>query len=420
MQQPDGGAALRAKIVAVGTELVDGDTLDTNSAWLAARLIELGIAVRGHATVGDDEQELVAALRTATVGSDVVVVTGGLGATHDAVTRVAVARLAGVALERRDASAGDRSGRTNSADVVASALPAGAEMIDAAGAVPGFVLRVAGVLLLCLPGLPVELRQMTEHRVLPLLRRHAGSAATVSRTVHTAGLAESDVAERCADLADRLSDADNPRLSFLTSHGATRLRVTGRARDVARARALTDPVVAEVVDLLGPAVVGLDDQGIEAVVARQLRRRGWTLAVAESITGGGVGARLVTVPGASEWFAGGVIAYATAAKTRLAAVPDRVLAEHGPVSEETAVALATGVRNRLDADAALAVVGLAGPTTQGQRRVGTVCLAAVVPPAVVRTRTVQLPPQSRQDLQQSGATAALDHLRRCLAAVRAT
>jgi nicotinamide-nucleotide amidase len=268
--------------------------------------------------------------------------------------------------------------------------------------------------------MPSEMRQMTERSVLPLLRRHGGLATTVRRTVHTAGIGESAVAERCAEVVARLATVGTPQLALLASGGQVRVQITARGPDASAVRALTDPIVDEVIDLLGPAVVGVDDEDIEFGVARQLERRGWTLAVAESITGGGVGARLVTVPGASTWFAGGVIAYATAAKPVLADVPDRVLAEHGPVSEETAAALATGVRDRLHADVALAVVGEAGPTTQGRHEVGTVCLAVALPPDAVHTRTVRLPPRSRVDLQQFAATAALDHLRRRLTAAPST
>lgn len=423
MPRPD-GIGLRAHLVAVGTELAVGDTVDTNSPWLATRLVELGIEVDGHTTVGDDSDRLVAALRSAMAGSDIVLVTGGLGPTSDDLTRFAVADLAGVALERRQELAtairayfADFERPMPQVNLVQADLPVGAEVLDPVGTAPGFALRIAGVLIVCLPGVPSEMRQMTERSVLPLLRRHGGLAATVRRTVHTAGIAESAVAERCADLVARLASSGSLRLAFLASRGQTRVQITARGPDATSARALTDPIVDQVVALLGTAVVGIDDEGIEFAVARQLESRGWTLAVAESITGGGVGARLVTVPGASAWFVGGVVAYATPSKPVLASVPERVLAEHGPVSEETAGALATGVRERLEVDVALAVVGEAGPTTQGHQKVGTVCLAVAVPPGALHTATVQLPPWSRGDLQQFAASAALDLLRRHLAAV---
>lgn len=423
MQPPETAPGVRAHIVTVGTELVAGDAVDTNAAWLAATLFALGVDVRGHSTVGDDRDELLAVLRSATTGSDVVVVTGGLGPTPDDLTRFAIADLAGVALERRrDLADGIRAYFSAlerpmpPVNLVQADLPVGADAIEPVGTAPGFTVRIAGVLVICLPGVPSEMRRMTERSVVPLLRRSARLRPTVRRTVHTAGIAESAVAERCADLVDRLSTGDTVRVAFLASRGQTRIQLTASASDVTAAQAILAPIVDEVVDLLGPAVVGIDDQGIEFAIARAVQRRGWTLAVAESITGGGVGARLVTVPGASTWFAGGVIAYATTAKPILAGVPERVLAEHGPVSEETAAALATGVRDALQVDVALAVVGEAGPSAQGDRDVGTICLAVVLPPDVVHTRTVQLPPRSRIDLQQFGASVALDHLRRRLAA----
>jgi nicotinamide-nucleotide amidase len=256
---------------------------------------------------------------------------------------------------------------------------------------------------------------MMERTVVALLRRRGARAVTVSRTVHTAGIAESDVAERCAAVVDRVRSVGRVHVAFLSSQGQTRVRVTARAPDVAAARTLVDPVVMDIVDRLGSAVVGVDDEGLEQAIAHLLVARGWTLAVAESITGGGVGARLVTVPGASSWFAGGVVTYATASKLVLAGVPARVLAEHGPVAEETALALARGVRDRLGADVGLAVTGVAGPTTQGDRPVGTVCLGLVWPGGT-RTRTVELPPRSRVEVQQFAATLVLEYLRRRLSA----
>ncbi|HSJ43473.1 MAG TPA: competence/damage-inducible protein A [Euzebyales bacterium] len=423
MRQPEPGAGLRADVIAVGSELLTGDIVDTNSAWVAQRLSGLGINVRHVTVVGDVLDDLVATLRTAVTAADLVVVSGGLGPTPDDLTRFAVADVAGVPLERRDdlvdgirrffAELGRRMADTN---LVQADLPVGATAIPPAGTAPGFTIEVDGTLVIALPGVPSELHTMMDRSVTPLLRRRGGLAVTVSRTVHTAAVAESDVAERCADVVDRVHRAGRAQVAFLASQGRTRVRVSARARDAAAAHAVVDPVVAEIVDRLGPAVTGLDDEGVEHAIARILGARGWTLAVAESITGGGVGARLVTVPGASGWFTGGVVTYATAAKSVLAAVPERVLAEHGPVSEETARALAVGIRGRLDTDVGLAVVGVAGPTTQGDRRVGTVCVAVAVHGSV-HTRTVHLPPRSRVESQGFATTTALEYLRRRLRAM---
>lgn len=422
MRPPEPGADLRAHVVAVGTELLTGDVLDTNSAWVARRLTGLGIAVRHVTVVGDVHGDLLAALRAALATADVVVVAGGLGPTPDDITRYAASEVAGAPLVRRDdlvdtvrAHFAERGRRMADTNLVQADLPLGADVVPPAGTAPGFTLTVGGTLLVCLPGVPSELEAMMERTVLPLLRLRVGPATIASRTVHTAGAAESEVAERCADLVDRVHRAGRARVAFLAAHGETRLRVTARDTDAAAARAIVDRVVADLVDRLGAIVVGVDEDAVEDAIARLLGARGWTLAVAESVTGGRVGARLVTVPGASGWFLGGVVTYATAAKSALAGVPDRVLAEHGPVSEQTSRALARGVRDRLDADVGLAVVGVAGPTPQGDRPVGTVCLATVAH-GDEHARTVRLPSRSRTDLQRDAATAALEHLRRRLRA----
>ena len=414
---------LTAEIVAVGTELLHGDGVDTNSAWLSRRMVELGIDVRRHTSVGDDLDDLADAVRQAARAHDVVVVTGGLGPTQDDVTRFAIARVAGVALERHADLADrirayfDRLGRDMpQRNLLQADLPRGAHVIAAVGTAPGFALDIAAALVVCLPGVPREMRAMTDAHVVPLLQQRGGLQASVTRTVRTAGVSESAVAERCAALARRLEAAGNPRLAFLASRAETRVRVTARAPDREAALKLAAPVVDELLELLGGWVVGLDDEGTEHAVARLLRRHGWTLSVAESITGGGVGARLVTVPGASEWFMGGVIAYATAAKAVLADVPPALLDVHGPVSEEVAVALAAGVRRRLETAVGLGIVGVAGPTMQAERAVGTLCLGAVLADDTTHARTVELPPRPRQDMQEFGASIALDFLRRRLVA----
>jgi nicotinamide-nucleotide amidase len=415
---------VRAALVAVGDELVNGDVVDTNSAWLARRLVALGVDVRRHVSVDDDLAELTAVLRVAAAAADVVVVSGGLGPTPDDLTRYAVAEVAGVPLERREELVATirghftRRGREMpDTNLVQADLPRGATAIAPVGTAPGFAVEVDGALIACLPGVPSELERMADATLLPLLRRRGGLVATVVRTVHTAGIAESEVAQRAADLVARLASEGGPRLRFLAARGHTRVQVVARGHDAAAARAAADPVVDELVALLGDAVTGLDDEGVEHAVGRSLTRRGWTLAVAESITGGGVGARLVTVPGASAWFSGGVIAYATAAKPALAGVPRAVLDEHGPVSEATAAALAEGVRSRIGADVGLGVTGVAGPTTQGGRPVGTLCVAVALPWAATWTRTVELPPRTRVELQQFAGGIALEALRRRLAAV---
>lgn len=411
----------RAELVAVGSELLEGDGVDTNSAWIAARLAEIGVDVERHTIVGDDVDRIAAAVGEACTRAAAVVVTGGLGPTQDDLTRVSVARMAGVGLERHDGLVRhvteyfERRGRVMpSRNLGQAELPVGALALEPVGTAAGFALEVGGAVVYCVPGVPSEMRTMVERDLLPDLARRAGLGTTVSRSVRTGGMSESAVADACAPVVERLDAAGNPTIAFLAARGETRVRVTARADSRPAALALLEPVVADIVERLGAGVVGVDDEGVEHAIARQLHRLGWTLAVAESITGGGVGARLVTVAGASDWFRGGLIAYSTDAKVTLGDVDPGVLAAHGPVSEATAAALAAGVRQRLGADVGLAVVGVAGPAGHGGQDVGTVAVGAVLPGASPRSRGLRLPGGDRRDIQAFAASAALDFLRRRL------
>lgn len=425
---------MRAEIVAIGSELLLGEAVDTNSAWIAARLAEVGVDVHRHTTVGDNLERLTTALREAAGRADALIVTGGLGPTHDDLTRYAVARLAAVELRRDEDLVDylrayfDRVGRAMpERNLVQADIPAGARVLEPVGTAAGFALDVTATggrtaTVYCVPGVPREMERMVERTVVPDLVARAGLAVTVSRVVRTSGMSESAVADATADLVERLdaaaADGQAPTLALLATKGETRVRVTAKAATRQAALARLDPIVDELVECLGVAVSGLDDEGAEHAVARLQRRHGWTLAVAESISGGNLGARLVRVPGASDWFRGGLVTYSDEAKTRLAGVDAELIARHSPVSEEVAVALAAGARERLGADVGAAVVGVAGPATQGDRRVGTVCLAALLPGTAPYSRTVTLPARGRPELQEWSAAVALDYLRRRLAETR--
>lgn len=417
----DGDGRVVAEVVAVGTELLLGDHVDTNSAHISRRLAEIGVDVYRHTTVGDNVGRIAAALHEACTRADVVLVTGGLGPTQDDLTRDAVAELAGVPLERRDDLA-ERlvawfagRGRPMPANNLRQAdLPAGATPLEPVGTAPGFAVDVGGARVWCMPGVPREMHVMLDRDVLPVLRDRAGTATTVSRVVRTAGMSESGVAEAVADLVEELDRTRAATVAFLASKGETRVRVTGRGATRDDALAVLDPIVAGVLDRLGAGVVGVDDEGVEHAIGRRLTAAGSTLAVAESITGGGVGARLVGVPGASAWFRGGLTTYATDSKASVAGVDPDVLDDEGPVSEAVAGELASGARERLGADVGLAVVGEAGPVASTPQPIGTVCLGVALAGGAVRTTTVRLPSRTRADLQEFAASAALDFLRRRL------
>jgi nicotinamide-nucleotide amidase len=418
---------VRAELVAVGSELLLGEAVDTNSAWISARLTEIGVDVLRHTTVGDNGEHMLAVLREACQQADVVIVTGGLGPTHDDLTRAVVAKLAGVGLRRHDNLAKgivayftERKLAMSANNLVQADLPVGAQVLEPVGTASGFIVEIGSATVYCVPGVPREMEIIVARDVIADLVQRGGLAATASRTIRTAGISESEVAERCAPVIDELGMVANPTITLLASRGETRVRVTAKAASRKAALALADPVVDRLVSLLGASVTGIDDEGVEAAIGRRLRRLGLTLSVAESVTGGGVAARIVSVPGASDWFLGGLVTYATSVKATLGAVDPTVLKRDGAVAESTVGQLAVGARERLGADVGLAVVGVAGPTGQSGRPIGTCCLGVALPDGAVRTRTVRLPGRTRVDVQEFAASAALDYLRRRLAELGGT
>ena len=413
---------MRAELIAIGSELLLGDNVDTNSAWISARLAEIGVDVHRHITVGDNVDRMTDVLVEACKRADAVIVTGGLGPTSDDLTRVAVARAAGVELERRHELAEylysywAKTGREMpESNLVQADLPAGALVLEPVGTAAGFAVEVAGATVWCVPGVPREMEVMVARDILPRLREAAGTATTVSRVVRTAGMAESAVGEAVQPVVARLEAAGNPTVAFLATKGETRVRLTAKAETREAALALLDPLVDEVVGILGNNVAGIDDEGLEWTIARQLGALGLTLGLAESVTGGGVSARLVSVSGASSWLRGSLVTYATEVKSSVAQVPAAVLDEHGPVSESTAAALASGARSVLGADVGLAVVGVAGPATQGGHPVGFTCVAVALPDGTTVTGARRLPARARVELQEFAVSMALDFLRRRLA-----
>lgn len=436
---------MRAELVAVGSELLLGQGVDTNSAWIAGRLAEVGVDVHRHTTVGDNLDRLSSCLVEALARADVVILTGGLGPTQDDLTRHAVAAVAGVGL-RRDPTLvrfleeyfAERGRDMPGRNLVQADLPEGATALAPQGTAAGFRLPVGDRVVYAVPGVPREMRAMIAGEVIPDLQEREGRSVVVSRVVRTTGMGESAVAEDVGDVVARLDEeaaraADDPAaapvptIAFLASRGETVVRITVKAAARPAALGALAPVVDEVVGLLGLGVAGLDEEGAEFAVARLLLARGWTLGLAESITAGGVGARLARVPGASAWFRGGLITYASDAKASLAGVSEALLAAEGPVSEPVAAALADGARRRLGADTGLAVVGVAGPELQGGAEVGTVRLGLALPDEPGRARTVRLPllglasddaagaTAVRTEIQQWAVATAIDHLRRALA-----
>ncbi len=411
---------MRCEVVAVGTELLLGQVVDSNSAWLGERLAEAGIDSHFQVKVGDNLERIAVALRTALARSDAVICCGGLGPTQDDITREAIARVLDVPLERDadmvaviEAIFSGRGRQFPPSNARQADRPAGASFLhQTLGTAPGLLCPVGQKVLYAVPGVPHEMKDMVERAVLPDLRTRAGQPATIrSRTLRTWGLPESVLAERLGPRLDQLDAAPSgPTIAFLASGiEGIKVRATVKAPTEEEAVAALDAEEQVLRSMLGEAVFGVDDETMEHVVGELLGRHQWTLSLAESMTGGLVSSRIVDAPEASTWFKGGVVTYASEVKFDILGVRE------GPViTEECAVQMAEGVRKLLDTDVGLSVTGVAGPGRQEDQPVGTTWLGVALPTGSEAVH-VRLP-GDRVRIRQLAAISVLDLLRRRLLA----
>ncbi len=415
---------MRVEIVAVGTELLLGQIPDTNSQWLGEQLAAHGIASQFHQLVGDNHERILLAFRTALARSDAVIVCGGLGPTQDDITRAALAEVMNVPLERDDdivekirAMFASRGRAMPENNLLQADVPRGATIIpQTRGTAPGLICAVGQKVVYAVPGVPYEMTDMFERAILPdLVARQVASGTTsviTSRVLRTWGASESALAEAVAPRFDELVDDDRVTIAFLASGiEGIKVRLTARGDDAAHATSLLvheeSIVRALIEERLGDIIFGVDDESMEDIVAAQLLALGLTLAVAESVTGGLIASRLVGVAGASKWFRGGVVSYASEVKFDLLHVPV------GPVvSAEAAEAMATGVRELLHADVGLSVTGVAGPEQQDGQPAGTVFVGLSIGDDAHHA-ALRLP-GDRPRVRAYSAISALDVLRRSL------
>jgi nicotinamide-nucleotide amidase len=353
-----------AEIVTIGTEMLLGDLVDTNSAWLSRNLAALGVSLYRHTTVGDNPERIVGALEEAIGRSDLVLTTGGLGPTSDDLTNECLAVVAGKkmveypeAREHVDLMF-ERFGRKPTPSNYKQALfPEGTTLIpNPRGTAMGALLQVGDTLVVTFPGVPIEMRGMFEETLKPLIRARS-EGSIVSRTLWFAGIGESALAERVQDFLD----ASDPTVAPLAGQGKVRLRITTRAATPEEAEGKLGPVAQEILARLGDYYFGEGDETLEGNLGRLLAERGETLAVAESCTGGLLAKRLTDAPGSSAFFTDGLVTYSNEAKERWLGVPHDLMVEHGAVSEAVARAMAEGVRKLAGVDYGLSVTGVAGP-----------------------------------------------------------
>ena len=408
---------MRAEVVAIGTELLLGQIVDTNAAEIGERLAAIGVDVLYEQTVGDNVDRIVACLELALSRSEVVIVTGGLGPTQDDVTRAAIARVAGVPLERRPElevmlrERFERAGREMPLSNLAQAdVPRGARpILQERGTAPGLVVDVGERRLYAVPGVPREMDEMLETTILPELATMSGPSTIVSRVVRCVGIAESRVAEMVDDL---FRGSTNPSVAFLAGGGEVKVRITAKAATDEEALALAEPFVRNVAERVGDFVTSTSGEELEEVVGRLLRTGERTLATAESLTAGSLAARLATVAGASGYLRGGVVAYQAEVKRDVLGVRQSTIDGPGVVSAECAAEMAAGARRVFGADLGVALTGAAGPEPHDGADPGTVWVA-LDGDGVAHQRRIRAP-GDRPMVVRWSEQAALDLVRRHL------
>jgi nicotinamide-nucleotide amidase len=402
------------EIVTIGTEILLGHLVDTNAPFIARELADHGVDVYAKHSVGDNAGRLAAMLEGVLRRADGAITTGGLGPTVDDLTKDAVARAVGKklvlhepslhAIEERFKAFGRPMTENNRRQAY---LPEGCLVLDNPhGTAPGFVaLRDDGKFVACMPGVPREMKPMLAERLIPwLVERFGLREAIHTKTLHTVGIGESALDSKIEDLFRTL---ENPKIAVLAHGGRVDVKVMAKARGAEEAAALIEPVAAELRKRIGSGYFGDDDTTLAAAIVARLAERGLTLGTAESCTGGAVADAIVEVAGASAAFRGAIVAYANEVKTALLNVPERTLAQHGAVSEETAVAMARGGRERLGADVVIAITGIAGPQGGTQEKpVGLVWFALAFGDGEIETRRLTFP-GDRTDIRERATVAAL-------------
>lgn len=407
---------MKAVIVSIGDEVLHGEVADTNAAWLADRLLELGAEIAYHTCVGDTEEHIVQSLRYASRRVNLIVASGGLGPTEDDLTRHAVSKAAKAPLEMHEESLAAieerfrRYGRPMPArNRIQAMMPEGATVLpNTEGTAPGFVCRVNDAYAAFLPGVPREMRAMFDNALRPLIESLPLERRAVRvEKLHTFGVPESQANEMLGPLMLRGS---NPLLGLRVSGGVVSIKVLATGATVEAAERVLAPAVLAVRQRFAEAVFGSGADTLELAVARLLEDRNKTLAVAESCTGGLVGHLLTNVPGISRFFLEDLVTYSNAAKTELLGVPAETIQAVGAVSEEVARAMAEGVRRRAGADIGLSTTGIAGPDGGSDAKPVGLVYIGLATEAGASAQRVQLL-GSRELIKDRAAKSALNALR---------
>ena len=408
-----------AEIIAVGTELLLGNIVNTNAQEISQALSGVGVNVFWHTVVGDNPERLRQALEIARKRADIILTTGGLGPTYDDLTKQTICETFDKPLVLREDVL--ETIRDYFARNVHLTMPENnrqqAEFpedctifANPVGTAPGCAFKADGVHVLMLPGPPFEMRTMLKDWALPYLRG-LSSEVIVSHDIMTFGLGESHMEEL---MRDHISRMENPSLATYAKPSEVRLRATAKAADEKTAEAMLAPVVKETTEFLGDIVYGVDVTSLEAVCMAHLKEKGWTFATAESCTGGQIAARITALPGASNVYRGGVVSYWTDVKAGVLGVPRELLDTYGAVSEPCARSMAENARRITGADIGLSVTGVAGPDADERGNPVGLVYVGLASPEGTFCRKLGLGNRRRDRIQDLSANHAFDMLRRCL------
>ncbi|MFH1824806.1 MAG: competence/damage-inducible protein A [Candidatus Firestonebacteria bacterium] len=374
---------MNTEIITVGTELLLGQIIDTNFAYIAQKLSEIGVNLYFKSSVGDNEKRLQDVLRIALSRSDVVIITGGLGPTVDDITKSAVTKVLNKKLilnekilEKIKSFFEKRKVKMPQNNVSQALIPTGSIIIDNDhGTAPGLIIKTDdNKYVILLPGVPRELKAMMENSVLPFLKETFKSEGVIkSRVLKVFGLGESVIDEKIGDLFRSLS---NPTIALLASHTEVKIRLTAKAKDIVTAEEMITRVENKIRERLEDNIFGIDDETMEKVVAILLFMKNLTIGVAESCTGGLISNKLTDIPGSSSYFKRGIVAYSNEAKVELLKVPEEAIRTFGAVSKEVAEEMAISIRKSSKTNLGLSVTGLAGPSGgTSEKPVGLVYIA---------------------------------------------
>lgn len=410
---------MRAEIIAIGTEITSGQALDTNSRWLAQELAVLGIATAFHTTISDVLDDHVLAFRAAVDRASLVIVTGGLGPTQDDLVREALALTANAPLVEDPESLAAivamfarRSRPMPERNRAQALLPRGAEALaNRVGTAPGVWIRIGQSTLAALPGVPSEMKVMFHEQVVPRLRA-AGfvTGATYFQKLNLFGKGESDIEALALDLTAR---GREPEVGITASEATISFRIAATRETEEQARAAVLPTAQLIRERFGELVLGEGDVDVAQALVIALEQADWTIASAESCTGGLISALLTAIPGVSRSYLGGITAYSNQAKVDMLGVPKALIKAHGAVSPEVAAAMAMGAQHRFDADIAISSTGVAGPGGGSvEKPVGLVYLGLATRAGGVRTKKLELGPEQPRDvIQKRAAKHALNWAR---------